>query len=252
MLAEPRRFRAFTNPQSPIPNPVSQVSARHAHRLRLLRDTDALQGLGVALLLLMLSGGLVYVYYAIRVWNLARRAPAWPDLDPQRRARLLLFGKRCEDGEPDRDFQQRIQRALALAGRHPQLELLLLGGGPHPTEAEVAERELRAAGLSEAARITLEDQSRDTLENLRHARSLLREGEGDVLLLSSRYHLARCSLFAQWLGIEHRVCAAEEQWAPSWRERGRLLLEAAYMVWVESGRAWARLLRSERMLAKVS
>ena len=252
MLAEPRRFRAFTNPQSPIPNPGSQVSARHAHRLRLLRDTDALQGLVVALLLLFATGGLLYVYYAIRVWNLARRAPAWPDLDPQRRARLLLFGKRCEDGEPDRDFQQRIQRALALAGRHPQLELLLLGGGPHPTEAEVAERELRAAGLSEAARITLEDQSRDTLENLRHARSLLREGEGDVLLLSSRYHLARCSLFAQWLGIEHRVCAAEEQWAPSWRERGRLLLEAAYMVWVESGRAWARLLRSERMLAKVS
>jgi uncharacterized SAM-binding protein YcdF (DUF218 family) len=173
-------------------------------------------------------------------------------LDPQRPTRLLLFGKRCEDGEPDADFQRRIQRALALAGRHPQLELLLLGGGPHPTEAEVAARELRAAGLKESARITLEDQSRDTLENLRHARSLLQQGEGEVLLLSSRYHLARCSLVAHWLGIEHRLCAAEEHWSPSWSERGRLLLEAAYMVWVESGRFWARLLRSERMLAKVS
>lgn len=116
----------------------------------------------------------------------------------------------------------------------------------------MAERELRAGGLGVSARITLEDQSRDTLENLRHARLLLRQGEGDVLLLSSRYHLARCSLFARWLGIDHRLCAAEERWAPSWSERGRLLLEAAYMVWVESGRAWARLLRSERMLAKVS
>ena len=154
--AELRRSRALTNPltalahgarafgdtrgmprkrvaSAQIPNPGPQVSSRHAHRLRLLRDTDALQGLVVALLLLAATGGLLYVYYAIRIWNLARRAPAWPDLDPQRPARLLLFGKRCEDGEPDRDFQQRIQRALALAGRYPQLELLLLGGGPHPT-----------------------------------------------------------------------------------------------------------------------
>lgn len=228
------------------------MSHRHAHRLRILRDTDALQGLVVALVLLAASGGLLYVYYVFRVWNIARRAPAWPALDAQRPARLLLFGKRCEDGEPDADFQQRIQRSLALAGRYPRLQLLLLGGGPHPTEAEVAARELRAAGLGEAARITLEDQSRDTLENLRHARGLLQQGEGEVLLLSSRYHLARCSLFAQWLGIEHRVCAAEERWAPTWSERGRLLLEAGYMAWVDAGRGWARLIRSERMLAKMS
>ncbi len=228
------------------------MSHRHAHRLRLLRDTDALQGLVVALMLLVATGGLIYVHYALRVWSTARRAPAWPELQPEQPARLLLFGKRCEDGEPDRDFQQRIERALTLAGRHPQLELLLLGGGPQPTEAEVAARELRAGGLGEAARITLEDQSRDTLENLRHARALLQQGEGEVLLVSSRYHLARCSLFAQWLGIEHRLCAAEEHWAPSWSERGRLLLEAGYMVWVDSGRGWAKLIRSKRMLAKVS
>lgn len=227
------------------------MSHRHAHRLRILRDTDALQGLAVALVLLAASGGLLYVYYVLRVWNIARSAPAWPTLDAQRPARLLLFGKRCEDGEPDADFQRRIQRALALAGRYPQLQLLLLGGGPHPTEAEVAARELRAAGLGEAARITLEDQSRDTLENLRHARGLMQQGEGEVLLLSSRYHLARCSLFAQWLGIEHRVCAAEERWTPTWGERGRLLLEAGYMVWIDAGRGWARLIRSERMLAKM-
>lgn len=228
------------------------MSQRRAHRLRILRDTDALQGLIVALTLLLATGGLLYAYYVLRVWNIARRSPAWPELDPQQPARLLLFGKRCEDGEPDTDFQQRIQRALALAGRHPQLELLLLGGGPHPTEAEVAERELRARGLGDAARITLEDQSRDTLENLRHARALLQQGEGEVLLLSSRYHLARCSLFARWLDIPHRLCAAEEMWQPGWRDRGRLLLEAAYMHWVDCGRGWARLIGHRRMLAKVS
>jgi uncharacterized SAM-binding protein YcdF (DUF218 family) len=228
------------------------MSTRHSHRLRILRDTDALHGLAVALVMLVISCGLIYVYYLLRVWRTARRAQAWPTLEPDRPARLLLFGKHCEHGEPDSDFQQRIQRALALAGRHPQLELLLLGGGPHPTEAEVAARELRAAGLDPGIRITLEDQSRDTLENLRHARALLRPGEGEVLLLSSRYHLARCSLFADWLEIPHRLCAAEEAWRPGWRERGRLLLEAAYMNWVDVGRRWARLIGHRRMLAKVS
>jgi uncharacterized SAM-binding protein YcdF (DUF218 family) len=228
------------------------MSHRQAHRLRILRDTDALQGLLVTVLLLLASGGLLYAYYVIRVWNAARRAPAWPDLDPQRPARLLLFGKRCEDGEPDADFAGRIQRALALAGRHPQLELLLLGGGPQPSEAAIARRELHAGGLPIDARVRLEDQSRDTLENLRHARSLLEAGEGEVLLVSSRYHLARCSLFADWLGIPHRLCAAEERWAPSWRERGRLLLEAGYMNWVDIGRRWALLIGHQRMISKVS
>jgi uncharacterized SAM-binding protein YcdF (DUF218 family) len=228
------------------------MSARQAHRLRILRDTDALHGLAVACALLIASGGLLYVYYALRVWNTARRAPAWPELDPQQPARLLLFGKRCEDGEPDADFAGRIQRALALAGRHPQLELLLLGGGPQPSEAAIAQRALQAGGLSIDARITLEDTSRDTLENLRHARGLLAADAGEVLLVSSRYHLARCSLFAGWLGIPHRVCAAEERWAPSWRERGRLLLEAGYMSWIDSSRRWARLIGHRRMLAKVS
>ena len=225
---------------------------RQAHRLRILRDSDALHGLLIAGLALLLSGGVLYLLYVIRVWNVARRSPAWPELDPDAATRVLLFGKRCDSGEPDNDFAQRIQRALALAGRHSQLELLLLGGGPHPTEAEVAARCLRERGLPGSARVTLEDQSRDTLENLRHARALLQSGQGEVLLVSSRYHLARCSLFAQWLDIPHRLCAAEEQWAPSWRERGRLLLEAGYMHWVDISRRWARLIGHRRMLAKVS
>ena len=245
-------MRALANPQSPIPNPGFQVSSRQAHRLRILGDTDALHGLAVALLLLVASGGLLYLYYLLRVWRAARWSPAAPELSPERPVQVLLFGKRCEDGEPDSDFRQRIARVLALAERHPQLELLLLGGGPHPTEAEVAARELRAAGLDPGVRITLEDQSRDTLENLRHARGLLPQGGGEVLLLSSRYHLARCSLFAGWLRIPHRLCAAEDTWRAGGREYARLLLEAAYMHWVDVGRRWARLIGHRRMLAKVS
>jgi uncharacterized SAM-binding protein YcdF (DUF218 family) len=228
------------------------MSHRHAHRLRILRDTDALHGLAVASLAVVLSGGLLYVYYAVRVWKIARGTPAWPEFEPGQPVRVLLFGKRCDQGEPDADFARRISRALALAGRYPELELLLLGGGPQPTEAQVAERSLRAGGLPDSTRLAREEQSRDTLENLRHARALLASGEGEVLLLSSRYHLARCSLFAGWLGIPHRLCAAEEVWRPTARERGRLALEAGYYLWVDVARRWAGLIGHTRMRLKVS
>ena len=96
----------------------------------------------------------------------------------------------------------------------------------------------------------LEDQSRDTLQNLRHARDLL-AGDGiDLILLSNRYHLARCLFFAECLGLSGRPCAAESVW--SWTAGGKLLVEAAYLMWVDIGRRWARLIGHRRMLAKVS
>ena len=56
----------------------------------------------------------------------------------------------------------------------------------------------------------LESESRDTLQNLRNARVMLGEGmRSRVTLLSSRYHLARCALFARQLGYDWELCAAE-------------------------------------------
>ncbi|HPF72356.1 MAG: YdcF family protein [Lysobacteraceae bacterium] len=223
------------------------MTTRREHRQSLLRDPDALHGLAVSTLLLLLSGGLLYLFYLWRVWRVAVAAPV--DIEPGAPTWLLLFGKRCEDGCPDADFRMRIDRAAVLADDHPDWRLVLLGGGPAPTEAEVASRELVQRGIPREC-LLLEDQSRDTLQNLRHARDLL-AGDGiDLILLSNRYHLARCLFFAECLGLSGRPCGAESVW--SWTAGGKLLVEAAYLMWVDIGRRWARLIGHRRMLAKVS
>lgn len=227
------------------------MSSRRAHQISILRDIDALHALAVANAALLLSGGLLFVMYFIHVWRVARRSSVSPPLAEG--CTVLVFGKRCADGQPDADFRLRIGRAHALALSGCTREFLLLGGGPTPTEAEVAAREMRVAGLPEGVRLTLEHDSRDTLQNLRNARDLLAaRGEIRVVLLSSRYHLARCAMFARNLGIPHQLCAAETRLVWTSGAALRLLSETLYMLWVDIGARWARLIGHQRMLAKIS
>lgn len=229
------------------------AGSRTAHKLRLFTDRDLLHALVVAACACVLSLGLVYLGYVWHVLRVARRAPC----EPVHGGRVLLFGKHAPDGVLDRDFDARIERAVSLWRERPPGGLLLLGGGAAPgvpTEAELAHRMLLARGLSADAPVLLESASRDTLENLRNARALLRTLEGDarVTLLSSRYHLARCQLFARQLGLDAEVCAAEPAW--DWRPGGLLRIagEAAYVCLTDIGTRWARLTRNTRMLARVT
>ncbi|WP_394003389.1 ElyC/SanA/YdcF family protein [Luteimonas sp. WGS1318] len=231
------------------------AGTRLLHRLRLLADGDALHALAVAAAACTLSLGLVYVGYVVHVWRVARAAPCAPD----RGDCLLLFGKHAPDGRLDADFQARLARAATLWASRPPRSLLLLGGGPEggPTEAALAQQALHALGLAADAPMQLEDQSRDTLQNLRNARLLLVGGDPlgtppAVTLLSSRYHLARCAFLADRLGLDWEVCAAEP--ALSWRPNtlGRIAREAAYVCWMDLGTRWARIIGHQRMLARLS
>jgi uncharacterized SAM-binding protein YcdF (DUF218 family) len=227
------------------------MPTRSHHRRAILRDLDVLHALAVGCLALLASGGLLFLWYLRQVRRVASDAVVLPPLESA--AAILVFGKHCRDGVPDAEFLARIERARALAHVRRGVPLLLLGGGEAPTEADVAARVLRAGPLPESCELVLEHESRDTLQNLRHARTLLRQrGAEVVVLVSSRYHLARCALFARCLRIPHRLCAAEE--APgrgpaAWR---RLLIEAGYLMWIDLGRRWAHLIGHRRMIEKLS
>ena len=218
------------------------MSARRSHRQRLLRDRDVLHALGVAVVALVASCGVAYLAYLWRAVRVASRAGTTA------RGAVLVFGKHCVDGRPDADFRARLRRVHALAASGQAGRVLLLGGGDEPSEAAVAARELQALGWPDAVPLVLEDQSRDTLENLRHAHALRGDADGPAWLLSNRYHLARCALLAECVGLEHALCAAEDDW----RFDPRLFGEAGLLMWIDLGRRWARLIRHERMLAKLS
>lgn len=214
----------------------------------------------------VLSAGLVYIGYFVHVLRVARRAPCLP-LHGQC---VLLFGKHAPQGRIDRDFAARLDRAVSLWEVRPPASVVLLGGGGpgEPTEAEVARLGLFARGVAADAPLQLEAASRDTLQNLRNARLLLFAAAAGavttpgmpaiapatirVTLLSSRYHLARCAMFARQLGFDAELCAAESQlhWGP--RTMLRVAGEAAYMCLTDVGTRWARLIGHRTMLERVS
>ncbi len=227
------------------------MSTRIRHRLSLAIDRDVLHAGAVALGACVLSAGLVYLRYFVHVWRIARSAPC----APERGDCVLLFGKNAPRGRIDRDFAARLDRAVSLWRAAASRRFVLLGGGARgePSEAEVARDALYARGLARDVPLQLESQSRDTLQNLRNARALLGDGvRVRVTLLSNRYHLARCALFARQLGFDWELCAAEARLRLGPRTLWRLAGEAAYVCWIDLGTRWARLIRNQRMLARVS
>ena len=228
------------------------MSSRSAHVFALFRDRDALHAGAVTAVACLFSGGLVYLGYLLHVLRVARSAPC----RPERGECVLLFGKHAPQGRIDRDFEARLDRAVSLWHEQSPDTVVLLGGGAanEPSEAEIARRELLARGSGADASLQLEGQSRDTLQNLRNARDLLRNDAADVrvTLLSNRYHLARCALFARQLGLDWELCAAEPRLRWNTRTMLRIAGEAAYVCWSDLGTRWARLIRNQRMLARVT
>jgi uncharacterized SAM-binding protein YcdF (DUF218 family) len=88
----------------------------------------------------------------------------------------------------------RVLAAVALARRHPEAKLVLVGGGPFPVGYSDA-RATRGFVVDEGiapARILLEGKSRNTHENAVYAKELLRPAPGETwVLVTSASHMPR-------------------------------------------------------------
>ena len=167
---------------------------------------------------------------------------------------LVLFGKQLHNDAIDRDYRQRLQRACQIYHKHPAIQIQVLGGttpGNHLSESAAGRNFMLAAGIPEHA-IAIEEQSRHTLENLSHARSLWSQDATPPALLSNRYHLARISTLACGMGLPHSLCAAESQLNLSSRIALKLLLEAYYLHWYWVGRQWSILTHNRNSLTRIS
>lgn len=226
--------------------------------LRYLRDADVLHALVVALVAMVGSGGLVFVGYFIHVWRTAVRAPSVPD----RRRVVLVFGRRLVDDAPEADYRQRLGRCLALMRDGQAERVLLLGGisGGRVSEAAAGAGWLRQRNPPADVPLLLEPASTDSLENLRHARELLCAGHAgaatearlSTTLVTSRYHLARCLLLARRLGFDAHPVGAEQALPRTLRYVARMAMEAGYLMWIDLGMRWARLIGHQRMAARIA
>lgn len=246
MPRTPRAAKLSRPPPRRSPVPVARKPSRY------LRDVDVLHAAAITMLAVLVSAGLVWLGYLVHVWRIATRSA----VAPPRRMTVLVFGRRLEHDAPGHDYRQRLQRALLLARGQQTDHLLLLGGcsGSRISEAAAGEAWLRRHDLAGGVRVELEQDSVDSLENLRHARRLLlRDGRlPPVALVTNRYHLARCLLLARRLGFDSVAIAAEPALPTHARYLGRLVLEAGYLMWIDIGMRWARLIGHARMAARIS
>ncbi|HET6430646.1 YdcF family protein [Dyella sp.] len=235
---------------------IALAAAASPTRLRrYLADRDVWHAAAVSVAALLASGGLIWVGYLLHVLRIARHSP----LQPPERMIVLVFGRRLERDEPGPDYRHRLSRALTLARAQLAERLLLLGGRSGTSsisEAAAGHRWLQQQALPAQVPVQLEHESTDSLENLRQARALLQPGVGaarfpPVALVTSRYHLARCQLLARRLGFHGVPVAAEPSLSWSPRQVRLLLLESAYVMWIDLGVRWAQLIGHHRMAGRI-
>ncbi|MFZ1641829.1 MAG: YdcF family protein [Candidatus Contendobacter sp.] len=211
---------------------------------------DGLAMLLLSNLVLLATLGLSGGWLLYRAWRIARDAPfAGVDGDW-----VVVLGARLIHDQIAPGYARRLRRAAALYHADPRRRILVVGGhtGGSVSEAERGREFLRGLGIP-AASLFIEDQSLNTLENLRHARRLLAEdGARPFVLVTSRYHLARSQALARGLNLQPVLCAAEERLRLNPLTLWRLGLEAWYLHWYEVGKTWSRWTGNRHSLARIT
>lgn len=209
-----------------------------------LADPALRETLLISALVFLATGGLIFVVTWLWVLGRGLARTRAPELDW-----LIVCGHRLECGRPSPVYRSRLERAAAIAQRDAGLQLLLAGGG-QPSEAAVGRQWLAQRRGLAPERIHLEEISTDTFENLRHARTLL-PARARLGLVTSRFHLARATVYARHLGMQVHPVPAEARWSPTIGNLAASVREAAFLCWFVCGRSWARLARRRCLTERI-
>ena len=132
---------------------------------------------------------------------------------------VLVLGAGVNGEMPSLVLQSRIDAAAEYLRRWPEVPAILSGGmgpGEQISEAECMRRGLVARGI-DAARLTLEDQSATTAENMAFSKAKLPELGLDpdtavVAVVTSDFHCFRAHLLAQRAGLTAMDLPARVDW----------------------------------------
>ena len=170
-------------------------------------------------------------------------------------SKLVVLGMRLDNDRISADYQSRLERVITLCNDNNNCHVLIVGGNTgssRMTEASRGFEYLVERGVS-PDRLSVDKQSRHTLENLRNVRYLMASnGIDDFTIISNRYHLARVLVIARGLGMNPCLCAAENAFLLKMKSLPRFLLEAYYIHWYHTGACWSRLIRNRKSLARIS
>lgn len=176
---------------------------------------------GTALVLLAFCG-LTPLGNAI-ILPLEQRFPRWDGVAPDG---IVILGGAVDEiisstrGETSlNEAAERMTAAVDLARRFPNARLIFTGGNARPifgrgTEAEFAQQLFEKLGVPRD-RITVEDRSRNTVENAEFTKALVTPKPGERwLLVTSAYHMPRA------VGVFRQNGFPVEAYPVDWRTRG--------------------------------
>lgn len=156
---------------------------------------------------------------------------------------VLLGVELGAQDQPTQELHARVQ-AAAQAYAWGAADVIVASGGRLPghqvAEATVMARLLGEAGVPDAA-VVPEDQSQNTMENMRFSAQKLGGARGRrVLVVTSDYHLRRAVLTARRAGFRAKGCAAALEHDGLWRKKRNQ--ELAYTVdllmgWQDEGKS---------------
>jgi uncharacterized SAM-binding protein YcdF (DUF218 family) len=202
-------------------------------------------------LIIVASIGLTLFWVLGRVYRVAR----YTDTAPHPRALAMVLGFRLKGNELTQEYAGRLLRACALYRQGRIQQILVLGGQTGTaavSEAEQGRRFLISQGVAHGC-VLVEENSVHTLENLRNARATLKDlGSAPIILVTSRYHLARSGAMAAGFGLQPVPCSAEDRLSHNPGTLLRLVREAWFLHWYYIGSNWSRWARNKKSLARIS
>lgn len=107
---------------------------------------------------------------------------------------IAVLGFKLNEGKIDTIMQSRLDKVFELYHQKPNAEIIVSGGdveGSGISEAEVMRRVLIGGGINES-KIHLENNSKNTEENVKNILALLENKEVSTLnMVTSDFHMAR-------------------------------------------------------------
>lgn len=130
----------------------------------------------------------------------------------------IVLGAQVRGSTVSAILAERLDATLTFMEENPSAIVVVSGGrgpGEDVTEAQAMYDYLVAHG-ADPARIRMEDQARDTEENLRYSQAVLSEAgleNATVTIITSEFHLARALFLAGAMGIDAEGMSAQtDQW----------------------------------------
>lgn len=145
---------------------------------------------------------------------------------------LFVLGYQLDHDKMSDTLIYRLEKAYDYAIDHPNCKIIVSGGitrNNTVSEASLMKDALIAFGIDES-RITAEENSKETIENIMYCKQLMDGGE-KVVIISSQYHCSRVQEIAKKQGLDVATLGSK---APINLLMNQLMIEkiATVLVWL--------------------